>query len=72
MKELYTINHFNLGLPEGPDKGNVVKLLNHLAKNIDASEEIASIQDIVFHNDLDEDGNDWPHFTVYYHTLEEL
>jgi len=65
MGERYTINHFSLSLGRGEGQDNVAALLRHLANQLD-EDSVTDISDIVFHNEVDEDGNFRPHFTVYY------
>ena len=67
MNEEYTIHHFSLSLPNAEGKDNVPNLLKHLAETIEQMENDIEIQDIVFHNDEDAEGNNWPVFTVYYY-----
>ena len=64
MKE-FTILHFALSLPKGEGQNDIAALLRHLANNIEEIKNI-EVSDIVFHNEIDDDGQDWPHFTVYY------
>jgi len=71
MKKHYTVNHFSLNLPVGKGQDNVSNLLRHLASTIEAEGEPIEVQDIVFHNDVDQDGNDLPVFTVYYHPVDQ-
>lgn len=65
----YVINHFSLSLPNGEGQGNVPELLRHLAAQLDTMKG-AEIMDITFHPENDENGNDWPSFTVYYHRAD--
>jgi hypothetical protein len=64
MKE-YTILHFSLTLPKGEGQSDIAALLRHLANKIEEVKNI-NVSDIVFHNEIDDDGQDRPHFTVYY------
>lgn len=65
--EEYGIKHFSISLPKGANQDDIPVLLNHMSKTISHMGNI-DIQDITFSNEIDEDGNDWPSFTVYYHT----
>lgn len=67
MIDQHEIRHFSLSLPAGGGQDNVPKLLMHLAETIQLSETKLDVQDIVFHDEQDEDGNSWPSFTVYYY-----
>jgi len=72
MDEEYTINHYSLSLPAGPGKDNIPDLLRHLAASIEKKQGDKDIwiQDIVFDNEVDVNGEFSPSFTVYY-TIEE-
>jgi hypothetical protein len=70
MKDHFTINHFSLGLPAGEGQSDVMQLLRHLATTIESMEEKIEVQDLVFTNHLDNDGQDWPSFTIYYHRVK--
>lgn len=61
---MYTSKHFSLSLPRGDGQSNVADLLRHLAKELDESAPL-KILDIVFQSEMDDDGNEWPSFTVY-------
>lgn len=61
----HTTKHFSLSLPQGEGQDNIPDLLRHLAKTIE-DEQTINIRDIVFHNEIDSEGNEWPHFTIYY------
>lgn len=64
MTELST-RHFSLNNPQGEDQGDVPTLLRRLAATLEEMGRI-EIRDVVFHNDLDDDGDPWPFVTVYY------
>lgn len=65
VDEEYTCYHFSINLRAGDGQDNVPNLLRHLANSLE-KHEYESIQDIVFHNEIDEDGEDYPSFTAYY------
>jgi hypothetical protein len=70
MPESWTVRHFSLGNPKGPDQGDVPALLRRVAQDIEARGDIR-IQDITFGNDeVTEDGV-WPHVTVYFHYADD-
>jgi hypothetical protein len=60
------VDHFAQGNGDGPDKGNVPRLLRRVAETI---EELGPVQvmDLVLHMEMDDDGNDDPQITVYYY-----
>lgn len=60
----YTTNHFSLNLPQGTSQDNIPALLRRLADNIEKMVAL-EIRDITFHGTQDNDGNEWPYFTVY-------
>ncbi|MEU4579391.1 hypothetical protein ACBI99_13770 [Nonomuraea sp. ATR24] len=64
MAELQT-RHFSLNNPAGEEQGDVPMLLRRLAGTLEEMGPI-DIRDVVFHNDMDDDGASWPFVTVYY------
>lgn len=66
MNEEHVVKHFSLSLPIGPDQDNVSDLLRYLAKELEKLDKKVEILDIVFHDEIDQDGKNWPSFTVYY------
>jgi hypothetical protein len=62
----WTVRHFALANPRGPNQGDVPALLRRLAETL-TSYGAVHVQDIVFHLEMDEDGNDWPSAIVYFH-----
>jgi hypothetical protein len=63
-RDRWSVFHFSLAGPIGPDQGDVAALLERLA---DALRELGdvTVQDITFEIEVNEDGN-CPSFTVYY------
>lgn len=61
----YRTNHFSLSLPVGPGQGDVPALLRHLAATLENHGQV-EVRDIVYHNEADKDGEDWPSVTVYF------
>lgn len=61
----YTINHFSLSLPAGENQANIPDLLRHLADAIEEEGRV-DVQDITFRREYDQEGGDWPSFTVYF------
>jgi hypothetical protein len=64
-KSDYTIFHFAQSNPKGRDQGNVPRLLRRVAKTIAEKGDI-TVQDIIFHTELDDEAEWWPSLTVYY------
>lgn len=63
----HQIYDFSLALPATEDRSNVSALLRHLANTIDFElDKGDEVQDIVFQQEVDDDGNIVSTFTVYY------
>jgi hypothetical protein len=71
IPESWAIRHFSLSNAVGPDQGDVPALLRRTADTLDRLKAI-TVQDIVFHSELDISGNDWPAITVYFHYPEKM
>lgn len=65
----YTINHFSQSNPKGQGQDNVPSLLRRVAETIEEAGRI-TVQDLVLHNEITEEGDDWPSLTVYYYQTE--
>jgi len=70
-QEEYTIKHFSQGMPKADkDQENVAVLLRRVADTIEAMEKAKrnkmTIFDMTFHNEVSDDGRNWPSITVYY------
>ena len=63
----YSIKYFSISLPKGSGQHDVAALLSHTSQAIKEMGNI-EIQDMAFSSEIDEDGNEWPSFTVYYHS----
>lgn len=63
--ERATASYFSLSNPQGVEQADIVKLLRRLADNLE-SKGSADIIDVTFGIDLDENGDYWPRFTVYF------
>jgi hypothetical protein len=65
MPESWTINHFSIANPRGPDQANVPALLRRAA---DALEEFGpvEVQDLVMGTEITAEGS-WYDITVYFH-----
>lgn len=61
----WTIRHFSQSNPKGGDQGSVPALLRRVAETIEDLGPVA-IQDVVFHSELDDEGESWPTVTVYF------
>ena len=66
MTDSWTISHFSQSNPSGAGQGNVAALLRRVAASIEELGEV-EVQDVTFHGEIDDDGNPWPHMTVYFH-----
>jgi hypothetical protein len=64
-----SIRHFSLSNPEGPDQGNVPRLLRRLAELIEESDPV-EVQDVTFQTEITADGP-WHSMTVYFHPSDE-
>lgn len=64
-RDKWSIFHFSLSNPTGPDQGNVPKLLRSLADQLEQLGDVLVI-DITFESQPTE-GEDDLQFTVYYH-----
>lgn len=61
----YQINHFSQSNPRGPEQDDVPALLRRVAESIEALGDV-QIYDVILHNEITDDGLDWPSMTVYY------
>jgi len=64
--ERWTVEHFSQANPEGAGQGDVPALLRRVAGTIADLGDV-DVQDVVFHAELDGDGDDRPTMTVYFH-----
>jgi hypothetical protein len=62
----YSIHHFSQSNPGGPGQEDVPALLRRVAATI---EELGPVKvyDLVMHNEITDDGDNWPSITVYFH-----
>lgn len=65
-KYSWSVLHFSQANPQGRGQDNVAALLRRVAVSIGRLGEVI-IQDIAFHSEIDDDGNERPNMTVYYH-----
>ena len=70
MTEFPTIAHFSQSNPSGPTQGDVAALLRRVAESITELGEV-DVQDVVFHAELDDEGEAWPSMTVYFYAPEK-
>ena len=70
VDESWTVLHFSQANPKGAGQSDVPSLLRRVADTIEKQGAI-DVQDVVFHAQLDEAGDDWPTMTVYYHRADE-
>lgn len=70
MDNSWTIRHFSQANPLGEDQENVSALLRRIASSIDELGKV-EVQDIVFHGELDDDGQAWPSMTVYFYDPQD-
>lgn len=62
----WMVEHFAQANPEGEEQGNVPALLRRVADSIEQL-GVVDVQDVVFHGELDEEAEDRPTMTVYFH-----
>jgi hypothetical protein len=67
--ESWSIRHFSQGNAEGPEQGDVPRLLRRVADSIEALGEV-EVQDLAFHTEITADGP-WHSITVYFHRPED-
>ena len=63
--ERWTVEHFSQANPVGEGQESVPALMRRVADTIEGLGPL-KIQDVVFHGELDDDGNEWPTVTVYF------
>jgi hypothetical protein len=68
--ESWTVRHFSQTNPVGPGRDDVPALLRRIADTVQELGPV-EVQDIVFHRDLDEDGEWCPLMTVYFHPQDD-
>jgi hypothetical protein len=66
--ESWTVRHFSLANPKGPGQEDVPALLRRLADHLEERGAI-DVQDLVFHAERDDEGEDWPTVTVYFNDV---
>jgi hypothetical protein len=64
--EAWTVRHFSLADPAGPERADIPAFLRRLADEVQRRGPV-QVQDIVFHLEIDEDGVEYPTATVYFH-----
>jgi hypothetical protein len=69
-RDEWTMLHFSLANPKGEGQDDVAALLNRVADTI-RSRGSVRVQDITFHDEIDEDGEHAPTMTVYYSRDDE-
>jgi len=70
VTESWTARHFSQSNPPGEGQEDVSALLRQVADSI-IGLGTAEIQDIVFHNEVDAQGDAWPSMTVYFHDADD-
>lgn len=65
VTEFSTIAPFSQSNPSRPTQGAVATLLRRVAESITELGEV-DVQDVVFHAELDDEGDAWPSVTVYF------
>lgn len=61
----WTVEHFSQANPAGDGQEDVAALLRRVAGSIEGLGDVV-VQDIVFHNELDDDARYAPTMTVYF------
>ncbi|GAA3829746.1 hypothetical protein GCM10022226_58250 [Sphaerisporangium flaviroseum] len=70
----YQMHHFSQSNPRGPEQDDVPALLRRVAASIEKLGEV-QVYDLIMHNEITEEGLDWPSVTVYFdyaHEAEEM
>jgi len=67
--EIWTVQHFSQANPHGSGQDNVPDLLRRVADTGEGLGDVV-VQDIVFHPELDDDGEWAPSVTVYFSTAD--
>ncbi len=57
--------HFTQNNPEGIGQDSVPALLRRVATTIEELGQV-EVYDLIMHNEITEDGTDWPSITVYF------
>ncbi len=65
----WNVRHFSQANPNGPGQDNVPALLRRVADSIEGLGPV-EVLDIVFHDEVTEDG-DWYSMTVYFHDADD-
>lgn len=61
----WTVRHFSQSNPKGAGEGDVPMLLRRVADTLDGLGPV-TVLDLVLHNELTGDGEDWYSVTVYF------
>lgn len=70
VTETWTIAHFSQSNPTGPAQGDVAALLRRVAESVTELGQV-DVQDVVFHAEVDDEGDAWPSMNVYFHPQEK-
>jgi hypothetical protein len=62
----WPVQHFSQANPEGEGQESVTALLRRVADTLDELDSGVTVQDIVFHSELDDDARWRPTMTVYF------
>jgi hypothetical protein len=68
-RDRWTAFHFTQCNPGGAGQDDVAALLRRVATTIGELGDI-EVPDITFRQEVDDEGEDWPVMTVYYHRRE--
>ena len=67
VTDSWQVRHFSQSNPVGNGQGNVPALLRRVATSIEQLGNDVEIQDVVFHDEQDDQGDSVPMITVYFH-----
>ncbi|MEU7936592.1 hypothetical protein [Microbispora bryophytorum] len=62
--------HFTQNNPEGIGQDSVPALLRRIATTIEELGQV-EVYDLIMHNEVTDDGSDWPSITVYFDYAQE-
>jgi hypothetical protein len=69
VTESWLVRHFSQSNPEGPEQGDIPRLLRRVADSIEALGAV-EVQDVTFETEHTANGP-WHSMTVYFHSSDE-
>lgn len=67
MTDSWQVWHFSQSNPVGDGQGDVPALLRRVAASIEQLGDDVEVQDVVFHDEQDDERDSVPSMTVYFH-----